>query len=129
MALWGTSACTVGLRSHAPDFFFKAEDGIRDLTVTVVQTCALPIWYRVHRLSRRQIHDNRCTRYLVPVDLVAQRGPPSVGGPHDRARAHGRLRSRSCTKPPAPPPPPSAATAGGGNGSPPPHPPARRGRP
>src|SRR5205085_8917883 len=25
-------------------FFFLAEDGIRDLTVTGVQTCALPIW-------------------------------------------------------------------------------------
>src|SRR5688572_31127591 len=29
-------------------FFFQAEDGIRDLTVTGVQTCALPIWWRVH---------------------------------------------------------------------------------
>src|SRR2546430_4951756 len=29
-------ACTYG-------FFFQAEDGIRDLTVTGVQTCALPI--------------------------------------------------------------------------------------
>src|SRR2546430_7228336 len=27
-------------------FFFQAEDGIRDLTVTGVQTCALPIWMR-----------------------------------------------------------------------------------
>src|SRR2546430_10407741 len=27
-------------------FFFQAEDGIRDLTVTGVQTCALPIWRR-----------------------------------------------------------------------------------
>src|SRR2546427_7789080 len=26
-------------------FFFQAEDGIRDLTVTGVQTCALPIWW------------------------------------------------------------------------------------
>src|SRR2546430_5676641 len=26
-----------------PRFFFQAEDGIRDLTVTGVQTCALPI--------------------------------------------------------------------------------------
>src|SRR2546430_7508199 len=26
-----------------PVFFFQAEDGIRDLTVTGVQTCALPI--------------------------------------------------------------------------------------
>src|SRR2546430_13432992 len=27
-------------------FFFQAEDGIRDLTVTGVQTCALPIFVR-----------------------------------------------------------------------------------
>src|SRR5688572_31918643 len=27
----------------SPFFFFQAEDGIRDLTVTGVQTCALPI--------------------------------------------------------------------------------------
>src|SRR5205085_3137791 len=27
-------------------FFFQAEDGIRDLTVTGVQTCALPIWFK-----------------------------------------------------------------------------------
>src|SRR2546430_8910101 len=30
-------------------FFFQAEDGIRDLTVTGVQTCALPIWPSVRR--------------------------------------------------------------------------------
>src|SRR3989440_2842477 len=28
-------------------FFFQAEDGIRDLIVTGVQTCALPIYYGV----------------------------------------------------------------------------------
>src|SRR2546430_6252923 len=28
-------------------FFFQAEDGIRDLTVTGVQTCALPILIRM----------------------------------------------------------------------------------
>src|SRR3982751_5104704 len=27
-------------------FFFQAEDGIRDLIVTGVQTCALPIWFK-----------------------------------------------------------------------------------
>src|SRR5687768_18515030 len=27
-------------------FFFQAEDGIRDVAVTGVQTCALPIWTR-----------------------------------------------------------------------------------
>src|SRR2546430_3343961 len=30
-------------------FFFQAEDGIRDLTVTGVQTCALPIFRRQGR--------------------------------------------------------------------------------
>src|SRR2546430_9018284 len=30
-------------------FFFQAEDGIRDLTVTGVQTCALPIWTFIFR--------------------------------------------------------------------------------
>src|SRR2546430_16485591 len=32
-------------------FFFQAEDGIRDLTVTGVQTCALPISARHVRVS------------------------------------------------------------------------------
>src|SRR2546430_5156025 len=32
-------------------FFFQAEDGIRDLTVTGVQTCALPIFCNRCRLS------------------------------------------------------------------------------
>src|SRR2546422_4177710 len=30
-------------------FFFQAEDGIRDVAVTGVQTCALPISYTRHR--------------------------------------------------------------------------------
>src|SRR5438270_13088260 len=32
-------------------FFFQAEDGIRDLTVTGVQTCALPISNCAHNVS------------------------------------------------------------------------------
>src|SRR2546430_2837869 len=35
-------------------FFFQAEDGIRDLTVTGVQTCALPISRRDARRRARQ---------------------------------------------------------------------------
>src|SRR2546430_2788975 len=34
-------------------FFFQAEDGIRDLTVTGVQTCALPILEHCRRVERR----------------------------------------------------------------------------
>src|SRR2546430_3119109 len=33
-------------------FFFQAEDGIRDLTVTGVQTCALPIFFAAQRPDR-----------------------------------------------------------------------------
>src|SRR5258707_6900549 len=35
-------------------FFFQAEDGIRDIGVTGVQTCALPISYVVDRVVERE---------------------------------------------------------------------------
>src|SRR5207245_5352279 len=38
-------------------FFFQAEDGIRDATVTGVQTCALPIFLS-HQLWRRRFGSN-----------------------------------------------------------------------
>src|SRR2546422_3268850 len=37
-------------------FFFQAEDGIRDVAVTGVQTCALPISTRLIQLQTGQIH-------------------------------------------------------------------------
>src|SRR5258706_11847280 len=40
-------------------FFFQAEDGIRDWSVTGVQTCALPIW--ALRPSRKATIDTRNT--------------------------------------------------------------------
>src|SRR5256886_12164094 len=48
-------------------FFFQAEDGIRDLTVTGVQTCALPICKPFARLGARPIR---------PVGLAPQRALP-----------------------------------------------------
>src|SRR2546430_5107045 len=44
-------------------FFFQAEDGIRDLTVTGVQTCALPI-SRSSMLSRNQVSAVLCSTDL-----------------------------------------------------------------
>src|SRR2546430_3220390 len=41
-------------------FFFQAEDGIRDLTVTGVQTCALPISLA---LVRKDLHDFFGSKY------------------------------------------------------------------
>src|SRR2546430_12163142 len=61
MAIWryGISAshgsCRLGgfVAVLSDFFFFQAEDGIRDLTVTGVQTCALPIW-TIGRLSQQK---------------------------------------------------------------------------
>src|SRR2546427_1373193 len=55
-------------------FFFQAEDGIRDLTVTGVQTCALPI----------------CCRWSRPLSPPRTRSPWSM-----RCRRQGCPRSRS----------------------------------
>src|SRR5204863_2001012 len=41
-------------------FFFQAEDGIRDLYVTGVQTCALPISFAPTPCKRS--HQTRCRR-------------------------------------------------------------------
>src|SRR5256886_10255671 len=48
-------------------FFFQAEDGIRDLTVTGVQTCALPIWRgaRTLVLDAWRIGDSRAASYSL----------------------------------------------------------------
>ena len=41
---WAVSGLfLIAVRSWSLDFFFQAEDGIRDKLVTGVQTCALPI--------------------------------------------------------------------------------------
>src|SRR5256886_12454329 len=42
-----TSASMINRLCRSIGFFFQAEDGIRDLTVTGVQTCALPIYRAV----------------------------------------------------------------------------------
>src|SRR2546430_2200712 len=48
-------------------FFFQAEDGIRDLTVTGVQTCALPISYGGYGLITRWFpgHDDVYVEFYV----------------------------------------------------------------
>src|SRR5207245_7232792 len=57
-----TNVLSKPARQTRPDagesFFFQAEDGIRDATVTGVQTCALPIWFfRSKRLAAPPSHD------------------------------------------------------------------------
>src|SRR2546430_12443387 len=87
-------------------FFFQAEDGIRDLTVTGVQTCALPISagidqrersaapfglgaHTVARDARLVVHDGDAP----PGDAVEQRRFPDVRPPDDEiGRASCRER-------------------------------------
>src|SRR3990167_5294373 len=45
--------------------FFQAEDGIRDLTVTGVQTCALPIFFKRIRTVFLKPHFRLCVRESV----------------------------------------------------------------
>src|SRR5256886_6298223 len=55
-------------------FFFQAEDGIRDLTVTGVQTCALPIStsHQVTLISE-SIHEST-VRIKAPIAAAEIRG-------------------------------------------------------
>src|SRR5687768_18095834 len=70
-------------------FFFQAEDGIRDVAVTGVQTCALPIFHA----------DRDVPAALAGVDRVARVGERAVGvedrglaDDHDRV---GRVADRA----------------------------------
>src|SRR5688572_31714196 len=52
-------------------FFFQAEDGIRDLTVTGVQTCALPISRAKVRMTALSDHDGFEAGFVCGVVAVA----------------------------------------------------------
>src|SRR2546427_13009824 len=60
-------------------FFFQAEDGIRDLTVTGVQTCALPI-------SRTRIHERPMPVHLSHGDVGVPVGNAAL--PRVRLEVH-----------------------------------------
>src|SRR2546421_3317446 len=56
-------------------FFFQAEDGIRDLIVTGVQTCALPIFvFEDRRLLAGEVPEERALRNLGRFGDLADRG-------------------------------------------------------
>src|SRR5205085_3485177 len=92
-------------------FFFQAEDGIRDLTVTGVQTCALPISYllavrvddteRGRDLLQGDHHGDACgetldhrSRQVPYVTAEARRRQPDQDHPghHQIGRASCRER-------------------------------------
>src|SRR5256886_13601217 len=89
-------------------FFFQAEDGIRDLTVTGVQTCALPILLLgsggVYNMSvvvyycRRLVkHSPQCLRIVSPTWLGSSRKREySVHETSTRTRSEERRVGKEC---------------------------------
>src|SRR2546430_10784480 len=67
-------------------FFFQAEDGIRDLTVTGVQTCALPIWPPVHLAEIGQSLLQRRESLLLAAAHVTDRSEERRVGKECRSR-------------------------------------------
>src|SRR5256712_4847466 len=65
-AMYVLELTEVGEKDAVVVFFFQAEDGIRDLIVTGVQTCALPIYRR----GRPAV--------VGPAALAAHRGRPAL---------------------------------------------------
>src|SRR2546429_8877141 len=63
-------------------FFFQAEDGIRDVAVTGVQTCALPICVRqvVEPPPRRDVRLARELRCAVRRERLRRENLPRRGG-------------------------------------------------
>src|SRR5262249_57349558 len=53
-------------------FFFQAEDGIRDWSVTGVQTCALPIYVAFHRHGDERQHCVKGTGFQVEAAYLRQ---------------------------------------------------------
>src|SRR5262249_58690989 len=64
-------------------FFFQAEDGIRDWSVTGVQTCALPIYYKVPTMGDVPVIDAFFVDTADPVaNHIGVKGlaePPGIG--------------------------------------------------
>src|SRR2546429_7055863 len=93
--------------SQSPFFFFQAEDGIRDVAVTGVQTCALPIWFVIawgnHASSAARLSYSIVSRTFggsIPFRSedpgqqrrrLSRRGrPPPARGPRDARRGDRR---------------------------------------
>src|SRR2546430_11512645 len=76
-------------------FFFQAEDGIRDLTVTGVQTCALPISTRhagPHRAVQRVTLDCQATKEVQAIQSEHWVGRLPVRDCSPDAKDRGRCR-------------------------------------
>src|SRR2546429_4107124 len=83
-------------------FFFQAEDGIRDVAVTGVQTCALPIWPNGPRESGYEcmptvLSDARGPfGRNVPLAAAIRRALRGAGHPTPVVTSGGKIGRASC---------------------------------
>src|SRR3989475_4154427 len=87
-------------------FFFQAEDGIRDLTVTGVQTCALPISLLLFGLAgvgvwASSVTRNQITAFILAVTvmfalILVGLDPLVVGLPPQLGRSEERRVGKEC---------------------------------
>src|SRR5256884_4582548 len=73
-------------------FFFQAEDGIRDVAVTGVQTCALPIYGDA---ARRQPATSAPVRLRVALPALRSRSGRSGSFSERRSQPHRVQRARA----------------------------------
>src|SRR3712207_8759026 len=67
---WFTVSCMRAIFHYCVVFFFfQAEDGIRDIGVTGVQTCALPIYDKENKMQQSKLF-NRARKYLFVFAVV-----------------------------------------------------------
>src|SRR3989440_7661619 len=83
-------------------FFFQAEDGIRDLIVTGVQTCALPIYWLMPIMDAFRKHWPEVELDLVsgfhpnPLALLADNKTDLVIGSENKPRRGIEIGRASC---------------------------------
>src|SRR2546429_3583924 len=86
-------------------FFFQAEDGIRDVAVTGVQTCALPIFFLAQSVRKKSVCVQLIVAQILPnisMKIVCAgldgrihyraSGPPKLGAEVEIGRASCRER-------------------------------------
>src|SRR5437762_11493233 len=78
-------------------FFFQAEDGIRDTSVTGVQTCALPIWSRISRRRRSSWGSNWRSGSKRRISSRSPKcGGPTTGPTSSSPRSEERRVGKEC---------------------------------
>src|SRR3712207_7832536 len=88
--------------SYGLYFFFQAEDGIRDIGVTGVQTCALPIFYddnfvEAAAMLKRALEDAEANPGLLIQTLLSLAFTQGMTGEFDESlRSEERRVGKEC---------------------------------